>query len=101
MNRRCEPYGQAGQHNLTVRKTYGRDQIRYLRCRVCCSEFSERKQSALWNTKIREAQAVTMSEHLAEGCSLKGTARLVCVAPSTVRRLNQRLGEHGQAFHEE
>ena len=101
VNRRCELYGQAGQDNLTVRKVYGADRIRYLRCRACRIEFSERKQTALWNTKVCEAKAVAVSEHLAEGCSLKGTARLVKVDASTVRRLNQRLGEHGQLFHAE
>lgn len=101
VNQRCELYGQAGQQNLTVRKVYGSDQIRYLRCRVCRAEFSERKHTALWNTKVREAKAISVGEHLAEGCSLKGTARLVQVDPSTVRRLNQRLGEHGEAFHDE
>jgi transposase-like protein/IS1 family transposase len=101
VNEGCELYGQAGQGNLTVRKVYGADSIRYLRCRECGSEFSERKQTALWNTKVREAQAVAVGEHLAEGCSLKGTARLVKVDPSTVRRLNRRLGEHGQNFHDE
>jgi hypothetical protein len=101
VNQRCEWYGQAGQQNLTVRKLYGKDQIRYLRCRVCRAEFRERKNSALWNTKVREAKAVAVGEHLAEGCSLKGTARWVPVDPSPVRRLNQRLGEHGAAFHEE
>jgi hypothetical protein len=53
----------------------------------------------LWNTKVCEAKAVAVGEHLAEGCSLKGTAGLVKVHASTVRRLNQRLGEHGQRFH--
>jgi transposase-like protein len=94
-------YGQAGQNNLTVRKTYGKDAIRYLRCQACGSEFSERKNTALWNTKIAEAKAIAVGEHLAEGGSLKGTARLVNVDPSTVRRLNQRVGEHGEAFHHE
>jgi IS1 family transposase len=84
-----------------VRKVYGQDAIRYLRCRCCGLEFSERKQTALWNTKVREAKAVAVGEHLAEGCSLKGTARLVKVDASTVRRLNQRLGEHGETFHDE
>ena len=101
VNERCELYGQAGQQNLAVRKVYGEDQIRYLRCRLCRTEFSERKNTALWNTKIPEAKAVSVSEHLAEGCALKSTARLVQVDPSTVRRLNQRLGEHGEAFHDE
>ena len=101
VNVRCELYGQAGQQNLTVRKVYGADRIRYLRCRRCGSEFSERKQTALWNTKVPEAKAIAVSEHLAEGCSLQGTARLVKVDASTVRRLNRRLGEHGQNHHDE
>lgn len=98
---RCESYRQAGRDNLTVRKTYGQDQIRYLRCRDCGAEFSERKNTALWNTKVPEQQAISVAEHLAEGCSLKGTARLVGVDVSSVRRLNQRIGEHGEAFHDE
>src|SRR4051812_12878101 len=85
VNVRCELYGQAGQGNLTVRKVYGADRIRYLRCGACRAEFSERKQTALWNTKVCEAKAVAVGEHLAEGCSLKGTARLVKVDASTVR----------------
>ena len=101
VNVRCELYGQAGQGNLTVRKVYAAERIRYLRCRACRVEFSERKNSALWNTKVREAKAVAVGEHLAEGCSLKGTARLVKVDASTVRRLNRRLGEHGQSYHDE
>jgi len=104
VNERCELYGQAGQQNLIVRKVYGQDRIRYLRCRACGCEFSERKRTALWNTKgprgLPEAKAIAVGEHLAEGCSLKGTARLVQVDASTVRRLNWRFGEHGQAFHE-
>jgi hypothetical protein len=85
VNERCELYGQAGQENLTVRKVYGKDQIRFLRCRVCGSEFSERKKTALWNTKVREAKAISVGEHLAEGCSLKGTARLVKVDPNMAK----------------
>lgn len=101
VNERCELYGQAGQDNLIIRKVYGKDQIRYLRCRVCRAECSERKNTALWNTKVPEAKAISVGEHLVEGCSLKGTARLVKVDASTVRRLNQRLGEHGEAFHDD
>ena len=97
----CDLYGQKNRDNLTIRKTYGRDNIRYLRCRICQEEFSERKNTALWNSKIPEEQAVSVAEHLAEGCSIKSTARLVKVDPSTVRRLNQRAGKHGQRYHEQ
>jgi IS1 family transposase len=42
-----------------------------------------------------------VAEHLAEGCSMKATARLVRVDLSVVRRLNRKAGEHGEAFHNE
>jgi len=90
---------QAGLDNLLIRKTYGQDAIRYLRCRSCQSEFSERKGSALWNSKVSEEKAEAVAAHLAEGCSQAATTRLVKVDPSVVRRLNQRLGRHGQVFH--
>jgi IS1 family transposase/transposase-like protein len=94
-------YGQAGQDNLTVRKTYGKEGIQYLRCRGCGAEFSERKNTALWNTKVTEDKAVSVAEHLAEGCSVKATARLAKVHPSVVTRLNRKVSRHAQAFHDE
>jgi transposase-like protein len=60
------------------------DHIRYLRCRSCGHEFSERKGSALWNTKVSEEQAESVAAHLAEGCSLSATTRLVKVDRSVV-----------------
>ena len=101
VNPDCQDYGVAGKENLYVRKTYGKDLIRYLRCRTCQEEFSERKNTALWNTKIREAKAVSVAEHLSEGNSIKGTSRLLRVDTSTVRRLNKRAGQHGKRFHDE
>jgi IS1 family transposase len=101
VNEHCELYGQAGQNNLTVRKTYGKDGIRYLWCHKCGAEFSERKNTALWNTKVSEEKAVSVAEHLAEGCSLKATARLAKVHPSVVTRLNRKVGSHARAFHDE
>lgn len=101
IDHRCDLYGQAGQGNLTVRKVYGQDAIRFVRCTCCGAEFSERKATALWNTKVSEAKAVAVAEHLGEGCSLKATARLVKVDVSVVRRLNRKVAEHGEAWHDE
>jgi transposase-like protein len=94
-------YGQKDHDNLIVRKVYGQAQIRYLRCRCCQEEFSKRKGTALWNVKIAEAKAISIGEHLAEGCSFKSTVRLVKVDPETVRRMNRKLGRHSQQFHNE
>jgi transposase-like protein/IS1 family transposase len=100
VNVECKHYGQRGHDNLLIRKVYGTDHIRYLRCRSCGSEFSERKGSALWNTKVSEEQAESVAAHLAEGCSFAATTRLVKVDRSVVIRLNRRLGKHGQVFHD-
>lgn len=59
------------------------------------------ENTALWNSKIPERKAVSVAEHLADGCGLKSTARLVKVDPSTVRRLNRKVGRHGQQYHEQ
>ncbi len=83
----CQLYSRKGAGNLTVRKVYGKDEIRYLRCRACSREFSERKRTALFNTKIEEKKALSVAEHLAEGLSTKGTSRLVGVSAQAIRRL--------------
>ena len=97
----CQLYAQKGAANLTVRKVYGKDRIRYLRCSTCSREFSERKRTALFNTKIEQKKAMCVAEHLAEGVSTKGTSRLVGVSPEAVRRLRRNLGDHSRAFHDE
>ena len=101
VNSACESYGQNGQDNLSVRKVYGKDHIRFLRCHHCGQEFSERKNTALWNTKIPEQRAIEVGRHLAEGVSLKGTARLTYSHKDTVKRLLGRFGHHAQAFHDQ
>jgi IS1 family transposase/transposase-like protein len=101
----CDLYGLPGQGNLTVRKIYGKDKIRYLRCKCCRSEFSERKGTALWNTKgprgHPEVKAVSVAAHLSEGCSLESIVRLVDVDISVVQRLNGVVGKHGRLFHQD
>lgn len=54
----------------------------------------------LWNCKVPKAQALAVPEHLGEGCSFKGTARLVRVDPGTVHRLCRQFGRHAQQFHD-
>ena len=58
----CPLYAKYGMDNLTVRKVYGKDRIRYLRCNGCAREFSERKGTALWGTKIEESKAVSSAD---------------------------------------
>jgi IS1 family transposase/transposase-like protein len=97
----CHLYAKRAQGNLTVRKVYGKDRIRYLRCRSCAREFSERRNTALFNSKIEEKKAISVAEHLSEGVSTKGTSRLVGVSAQTIRRLRRNLGDYSREFHDE
>ena len=99
VNAECQLFRRAGARNLVIRKVYGHDRIRLLRCRTCGEEFSERRGSALFNTKLPEATAEDVINHLDEGCSVRATARLVKVAKETVARLLRVAGRHAQRFH--
>ncbi len=101
VNSECQHYGQSGQNNLVIRKVYGRDRIRFLRCGSCQDEFSERRGTALFNTKLSESKAIDIIDHLDEGCSVRSTSRLTRVAKETVARLLKVSGRHAQRFHDQ
>ena len=46
VNAECALHRKTHQGNLGVRKVYGRDALRLLRCRTCGEEFSERRGTA-------------------------------------------------------
>lgn len=100
LNPECKEYGQRGGDNLTLRKIYGADRIRYLRCRRCGVEFSERKGTSLFNCKVGESQAVSVIEHLDSGCGMNATARLVGVCKDTVHRLVRLSGQVSSQLHD-
>jgi transposase-like protein len=101
VNPACHLFRHAGPGNLVIRKVYGRDGMRLLRCRTCCEEFSERRGSALFNTKLPEATAEDVINHLGEGCSVRATARLVQVSKETVARLLRVSGRHAERLHDQ
>ena len=101
VNADCQHYGRLGQGNLTIRKVYGQDGIRLLRCQSCHEEFSERRHTALFNTRVSEAKAEAIIDHLDEGCSVRATSRLTKSAKATVARLLKTSGRHAQRFHDQ
>jgi IS1 family transposase/transposase-like protein len=100
-NTDCQYYGRPGQGNLMIRKVYGQDGIRLLRCGSCQEEFSERRNTAWFNTKVSEAKAESIIDHLDEGCSVRATSRLTKSAKATVARLLKTSGRHAQRFHDQ
>ena len=83
VNAQCPLFRQTGQANLVIRKVYGHDAIRLLRCRRCGEEFSERRGTAFFNTQVPEVQAVEVIDHLTDGCGVRSTARLTKVCKAT------------------
>ena len=97
----CPRFRQTGQSNLVIRKVYGHDAIRLLRCCTCGEEFSERRGTALFNTKVPEAKAVEVIDHLTDGWSVRSTARLPTVCKETGARLLRVSGRHAARCHDE
>lgn len=99
VNVACQYFGRPHQGNLAMRKVYGRDRLRLWRCGTCREEFSARRNTALFNTKVSEAKAEEIIDHLDEGCSVRSPSRLTKGAKATVARLLKTRGRHAQRFH--
>ena len=96
----CQAHQQPNQNNLIICKIYGAEQIRFLRCQTCGFEFSERKNTALWNLKISETRAVQIADCLSDKNSLKATVRITKADKTTVKRLRTQLGKHAKGLHD-
>jgi hypothetical protein len=102
LNESCPDYGQRGGMNLAVRGRLGaQGQYRILRCRTCGARFSERKGTPLYRSHLPEDKAVSLLEHLNEGCGVRQTGRLVKVHRDTVMRYGRLAGEHAHDAHDE
>jgi len=100
-NTDCPDFGKRGFGNLTVSGTSGGQGNRMLGCRTCGYRFSETRGSVLFNSKIEHENAVSVMEHLSEGCGLRKTSRLTGVSLGVVARLSKKSGDHAQLAHDE
>jgi transposase-like protein len=101
-NPACDDYGKRAAENLTVCGHFGKDdRLRLLYCRTCKARFSERKGTPLFQARLREDKILDVASHVAEGCGVRKTARLVGVRPNTVSRYSRLFGQHAKALHEE
>lgn len=94
-------YGKRDHKNLTVCGIYGAHDCRLLYCRTCKSRFSERKGTVLFNCKINSDKAISVLEHLSEGCGIRKTCRLTSVSLGSVSRLSKKAGKHVKSAHNE
>jgi len=101
-NTDCRDYGKRGAGNLSVRDRYGPNkQRRLLHCATCKARFSERKGTPLFGARLPEQDVVSVLAHIAEGCGVRKTGRLVGVNKNTVVRYSLLAGTHAKAMHDE
>src|SRR3954454_3746800 len=102
LNSGCPDRGVRGVGTLSVCGHYGKaTPIRFLRCRSCGDRFSERKGTPLFHSHLSREKAVAVLEHVADGCGVRQTERLVGVHRDTVTRYIRKAGEHAKAAHDE
>jgi hypothetical protein len=103
LNSECPDHGVRGGENLSVSGHYGKatPPIRFLRCRSCGVRFSERKGTPLFRSHLTKEKAVAVLEHVADGCGVRQTERLVGVHRDTVTRYIRKAGGHAKEAHDE
>jgi transposase-like protein len=101
VNPECSDNGRRGHGNLLVRTGKGGGRWRILSCRTCKTEFSERKGTPLFGTKLPPEKFEAVAAHLQEGCGIRKTSRLTGVSKDGVTSVAVRTGLHARAQHDE
>src|SRR6516162_6741220 len=92
-NSACPDHGKRGQGNVYFRGWSGRGKrIRMVYCRTCKGAYSQRKGTALERSQLPIDRAVSVLDHLREGCGVRATSRLTGVSRDTVARHLARAG---------
>jgi transposase-like protein len=101
-NSDCPDHGKRGQSNVYFRGWSGRGKrIRMVYCRTCKRSYSERKGTALERSQLPIGKAVSVLDHLREGCGVRATSRLTGVSRDTVARHLARAGNQAKHLHDE
>lgn len=97
----CDAYGRRDRGNILVIDRFGKARHRLLYCRDCKARFSEFKGTPFFNSKLPHDKVLSVLRHLADGCGVRQTARLVGVNKDTVTRLALLAGRHAEDTHDE
>ena len=101
-NSACSEHGKRGGANLYFRGWSGRDRrIRMVYCRTCKRAYSERKGTALERSQLPTDKAVSVLDHLREGCGIRATSRLTGVSRDADSRHLARAGDQAKLLHDE
>ena len=97
----CADHGKRGHGNLYFRGWSGREKkIRLVYCRTCKKSYSERKGTALERSRLPPDKAVSVLDHLREGCGVRATSRLTGVSRDAVSRHLAKAGAQSKNLHD-
>ena len=100
-NKECKDHGIRGKGNLSFRGWSGREKrIRMIICCTCRERFSERKGTVLEQSRLSKEKAISILDHIREGCGTRSTSRLVGVDKNTVTRYVRVAGDHAIKMHD-
>ena len=98
----CPDHGKRGHGNVYFRGWSGRDKrIRMVYCRTCKAAYSQRKGTALERSQLPTAKAISVLDHLREGCGVRATSRLTGVSRDTISRYLALAGDQSKNLHDE
>jgi len=101
-NSACADHGKRGGGNVYFRGWSGRNKsIRMVYCRTCKRSYSQRKGTALERSQLPPDKAVSVLDHLREGCGIRATSRLTGVSRDAVSRHLARAGGQAKLLHDE
>ena len=101
-NSACADHGKRGHGNVYFRGWSGRDKrIRMVYCRTCKESYSERKGTALERSQLPTDKAVSVLDHLREGCGIRATSRLTGVSRDAISRHLAKAGGQAKDLHDE
>jgi len=95
-NTECEDYGIKGHENIVCYDTYGKQKTKLLRCKTCKTRFSERRNTVFFGFHLDETHIEKVVRCLAEGNSIRATARIMGIDKDTVYRIFERASTHCQ-----
>lgn len=91
LNAGCPDHGKLGAGNLYGRGWTDRGRrIRKIRCRTCGREFSERKGTLLYRTKLPPEKAAAILRRLAAGEGIRKIARETATHRATIDRFKRK-----------
>ena len=101
-NPKCSDVGICRKGNLKFSGWSGRGKkIRMIHCKTCGTQFSERKGTVLWESRLPSEKAMSLLDHIKEGVGTRATSRLLHVSKDTVTRYIRAAGSHAEKIHDE